>query len=274
MSVPSPDPKFGRRSTVAIDTVAVDEHAVVVSLKGELDLFSAPELRRALCDLVSSGHKHLVLDAAGVQFIDSTALGVLVAIDRRLAGDQRLVIARPGAELLRVLELTGVGARFPIFATLEDAVLAVGPDGHRAPAGGTAPLTADAALLLGIAATAMPFALSVGEQAERWLRALRRHGEAGALLASLGVQEAPVSRLEEDSANALPCAGDADPVAIVTDHARHIVAGRGAAKVTTTDVLAAVRDVYGASFARVLAAHGVSPDELGERLSVAEPVTR
>ena len=50
-------------------------------------------------------------------------------------------------------------------------------------------LAPDAAIVLGIASTAMPFARTPGDAAERWLRVLRLHGEVGAALQALGVSE-------------------------------------------------------------------------------------
>jgi anti-sigma B factor antagonist len=250
----------------SIETVLVNEETAVVVLHGELDLWSAPQLKRTLCDLLASGRSRLLLDLADVRFMDSTALGVLVGIDRRLASDQRLALAQAGKEVLRVLELTGVAAGFRIFPTRESALSYLTLDQQKADESSPPPLTADAALLLGIASTAMPFAQSVEEQAERWLRALRRHGEAGAVLASLGVQESPVSRLEDGGRAQALQPGDADPVAIVTEHAGLLAAERRAPKVSTTDVLLAVLHVYGEIFDRVLEAHGVNRDELAARL--------
>ena len=249
----------------AIDTITVDDRTAVVVVDGELDLWSAPELKRALCDQLASGHKSLVLDLGDVSFMDSTALGVLVGIDRRLSADERLVIAQAGSEVLRLFELSGVGSGMRIFPSRDAAIGYVSLDHHSQLASGTPPLTADAALLLGIAATAMPFAQSFDQQGERWLRALRRHGEAGVVLASLGVQEVPVSRLEEGRESlATP---EADPVAIVSEHAGHLAVARRATKVGTVDVLLAVIDVYGETFARVLAAHDVQLEELLARLA-------
>jgi anti-sigma B factor antagonist len=251
---------------VSIDTVPVDDRTAVVVVDGELDLWSAPQLRRTLRELLVTGHTRLVIDLAGVRFMDSTALGVLVGVERRLRSDERVVLAQAGQEVLRVLELTGVAAGFRIFPTRETAISYVTLDKAEAPAARTPPLTADAALLLGIASTAMPFAQSLEEQAERWLRALRRHGEAGAVLAALGVDEAPVGRLESSMESEYLRYGEADAVAIVTEHAGHIAAERGAKKVATTDVLLAVIHVYAATFDRVLAAHGANPAELVARL--------
>jgi anti-sigma B factor antagonist len=249
----------------SIETVPVDDRTAIVELHGELDLWSSPQLKRTLCELLDAGKNRLVLDLAAVRFMDSTALGVLVGIDRRLASDERLALAQPSREVLRVLEMSGVAAGFRIFPTREAALSYAALDRAEQPES-SVPLTADAALLLGIAATAMPFAQSSAEQAERWLRALRRHGEAGAVLASLGVTEAPVSRLEEGGKAASLRTDDADPVEIVSEHAGVLAAARGAAKLATTDVLVAVMHVYGEVFDRVLEAHGVQRDELATRL--------
>jgi anti-sigma B factor antagonist len=255
----------------SIETVPVDEQTAVVVIHGELDLWSAPQLKRTLYELLAAGRSRLVLDLGDVRFMDSTALGVLVGVDRRLASDQRLALAQAGREVLRVLELTGVAAGFRIFPTRESALGYVTLDQEQPRDSSAPPLTADAALLLGIASTAMPFAQSVEEQAERWLRALRRHGESGAVLASLGVQETPVSRLDEGGRAQSLQPRDAEAVAIVTEHAGLLAAQRGAQKLATTDVLMAVMHVYGEIFERVLTAHGVSCDELAARLESSDP---
>src|SRR5215210_2286646 len=57
---------------------------------------------------------------------------------------------------------------------------------------GHTPLSRDAALVVGLAGTAMPFAHSAEDEAERWLRALRLHGQVGVTLQALGVGESPL----------------------------------------------------------------------------------
>lgn len=269
MSAPCDGPTPKRRPTAAIERIAVDEKTVVVVVEGELDLWSAPALKRTLYNELGSGHRHLVVDLGGVSFMDSTALGVLLGVELRLAANERLVLAAPSTAVLRLFELSGVAGGMRILPSRDAAIDYVSPDHAAHPDPGPPGLTADAALLLGIAATAMPFAQSVDQQAERWLRALRRHGEAGAVLASLGVQEVPVSRLEEGLE---PLGtGEADPVTIVTEHAGRLAVARGATKLASTDVLLAVLEVYGETFARVLAAHDVDLDELRWRLASAQP---
>jgi anti-sigma B factor antagonist len=256
--------------SVPIELVAAE--TAVVTLSGEVDLWSAPDLKRTLYDLLAAGRKRLVLDLSGVRFMDSTALGVLVGLVRRLGSDEQLALAAPSTEVLRLLELTGVAGAFRIFPARDAALESVTADQaalRAVPA--VPPLTGDAALLLGITATAMPFAQSHEEQAERWLRALRRHGEAGAVLASLGVQEGPVSRPGDTGPADPSWPFDTEAVESVTETAGRIAAGRGAAKLTTSDVLRAVIDVYGETFERVLEAHDVKLGELGERLGSGEP---
>jgi hypothetical protein len=136
-----------------------------------------------------------------------------------------------------------------------------------------AALAQDAAIVLGIAATAMPFARTPEAEAERWLRVLRLHGEVGAALQALGVSEGSLPTHGEDTdRERIAHAGsddDRDVVAQVTADAVDIAGRRGAAGVTTTDVLMAVMHVYSADFDRVLRAHGTDRDEVIERLATA-----
>jgi hypothetical protein len=129
-------------------------------------------------------------------------------------------------------------------------------------------------MVLGIASTAMPFARTPEAQAERWLRVLRLHGQAGVALQALGVGEGPLRAPAEGRAGsaAVPAVDrgdDRDMVAQVTAHARRIAEERGAAGVSTSDVLLAVMRVYGAYFDRVLQAYGTDREEVLERLGPA-----
>ena len=83
-------------------------------------------------------------------------------------------------------------------------------------------LSQDAAIVLALAETAIPFATSVEDEAERWVRLLRLHGQVGLALQSLGVGEAPLSTIAQPHAvrvlRSRPL-GD-DPVTDVTLAAR------------------------------------------------------
>ncbi len=260
-----------RSSALSLDHVVVDDQMVVVSLAGDLDLWSAPQLRSTLFDLLAGGRSRLVLDLGRVGFMDSTALGVMVAVHRRLDPEQRMAIAAATPAVLRVFELSGLASGLRVFATREAALSYVGDLASPPSQRGTPPLTADAALMLGIASTAMPFARSAEDQAERWLRALRNHGEAGAVLASLGLSEGALVSEDADGDGTPSPPGDLDAVATITHHASRIAGERRAPKLSTTDVLLAVIHVYGQTFYRVLAAHGVDPAELTLRMTSGDP---
>jgi hypothetical protein len=129
------------------------------------------------------------------------------------------------------------------------------------------PLSQDAALVVALAGTAMPFAHSAEDEAERWLRAMRLHGQVGAALQALGVGESPLMTGSDPEQNGpgTPPMG-ADVLDEVTRRASGFAAGRDAETVGTADLLFAVFDVYGKLFDRILYLRGTSREELVEAL--------
>ena len=135
-------------------------------------------------------------------------------------------------------------------------------------------LSQDAAIVLALAETAIPFAVSREDEAERWVRLLRLHGQVGLALQSLGVGEAPLSTIAQPHAvrvlRSRPLGED--PVTDVTIAARRLASKRGARAAATIDVLFAVIGVYGRTFDRALYIRGTSVEELIERLPVEAAV--
>jgi hypothetical protein len=128
-------------------------------------------------------------------------------------------------------------------------------------------LSQDAALVVALAGTAMPFAHSAEDEAERWLRALRLHGEVGSSLQALGVGEAPLmtgSEAEEGGPGTPPLG--AEVLDEVTRLADGFASARDAETIGTADLLFGVFEVYGKLFDRVLYLRGTSREELTERL--------
>jgi hypothetical protein len=126
-------------------------------------------------------------------------------------------------------------------------------------------------MVLGMAATAMPFARSAEDQAERWLRILRLHGGAGTALQALGVSEAPLEAPRNGAgADKAPPAFEVAPdvITAVTEDAIAQANRRGAHALGTTDVLLAVMHVYGEDFDHVLRVHGTDRSEVLERLGL------
>jgi hypothetical protein len=123
----------------------------------------------------------------------------------------------------------------------------------------------DAAIVVGLAGTAMPYAMSRRAEAERWLRILRLYGEAGQALQALGVSEGPIDSSPEEmpaeDRQARRDRGD-ETVQQVADHAVRLAVLRGAPMLGTLDLLFAVLAVYGPDFDRALYVRGSSREEL------------
>lgn len=132
----------------------------------------------------------------------------------------------------------------------------------------------ETAIVLGMASTALPFADSPEEEAERWLRILRMHGEAGAALQALGVSEAPIEdQAQTDEVESTPPgpASREGVIRMVTEQAVRVAVAREAELVGAGDVLVAVMDVYGSDFDQVLRAHGTDREEVLYRLALEVP---
>jgi anti-sigma B factor antagonist len=94
----------------------------VLVVKGDVDVYTAPRLREKLVELVSEGARKIVVDLDGVDFLDSTGLGVLVGGLKRARshdGDISLVCTR--ARILKVFELTRLTEVFRITGSVQEA---------------------------------------------------------------------------------------------------------------------------------------------------------
>jgi len=94
----------------------------VVAVAGEIDTFTAPQLREKLVELTDAGERRIVVDLLQVDFLDSTALGVLVGVHRRISpggGVLKLVCAKP--HILKMFRISGLDQTFPIASTVDEA---------------------------------------------------------------------------------------------------------------------------------------------------------
>ena len=98
--------------------------ACVVRLGGELDLYNATDIREALFDACADGPERLVVDLAEVDFIDSTALGVLIEARTKMTNKRAFLLAAPRLETKRALEISGLDRHFPVHDTVPDALSA------------------------------------------------------------------------------------------------------------------------------------------------------
>jgi anti-sigma B factor antagonist len=97
--------------------------SVVVRLAGELDLYNADDVRGALSRAIAAGPERIVVDMAAVEFVDSTALGVLIEARSKL-GRPALVLAAPQLETRRTLQVSGLDRHLPVHDSVDDALSA------------------------------------------------------------------------------------------------------------------------------------------------------
>jgi anti-sigma B factor antagonist len=109
--------------TYHVSSQAVDDQTALVTASGELDLYSAPELKERVTRWIDLGRTRIVIDMSEATFIDSTAIGVLVGGLRRvqeLGGSLELVCVHK--DILRVLDIVGLDQVFAIHESREDAL--------------------------------------------------------------------------------------------------------------------------------------------------------
>jgi anti-sigma B factor antagonist len=94
--------------------------AVVIELAGELDLYNAEDVRAGLAQALGQTAGRVVVDMSSVDFIDSTALGVLIEARAKRGDDLRL--AAPQLETRRTLQVSGLDRRLPVHDTVDDAL--------------------------------------------------------------------------------------------------------------------------------------------------------
>jgi anti-sigma B factor antagonist len=101
----------------------ISGNAAVIEANGELDVYTAPQLKDAISQAVADGHTTVIVDLRPVGFLDSTALGVLVGGLRQAraeSGDLRLIVDHP--HIAKMFRITGFDSVFRIHTTLEEAM--------------------------------------------------------------------------------------------------------------------------------------------------------
>lgn len=102
------------------------ETVIVETTLSRLDVSNAPQLREALLEPIASGADALVLDLSGVEFLDSSALGALIAAAKRFAPKRRFAVASVHPAVARLFDLTHMERVFSIHPDTRDAVARFG----------------------------------------------------------------------------------------------------------------------------------------------------
>ena len=106
-----------------IKTEQLGDDAYVISLAGEVDLYTAPEFKQQLLEVIGQGGKQVIVDFSDTTFIDSTTLGVLVGGVKRLRTNEgQLSLVCSDRNITKIFEITGLDRVFTIYATRNEAV--------------------------------------------------------------------------------------------------------------------------------------------------------
>ena len=98
--------------------------ACVIRLGGELDLYNADQVRTALANACADSPERVVVDLSEVEFIDSTALGVLIEARTKLDNRRSFLLAAPALETRRALQISGLDRHFSVHDTVPEALVA------------------------------------------------------------------------------------------------------------------------------------------------------
>jgi anti-sigma B factor antagonist len=108
----------------------VDSETHVIELGGEIDLYTAPEFKERMAEIIDEGKTRVVVDLSQATFIDSTTLGVLVGgVKRMRPAGGSLALVCTDENIIKIFEITGLDRVFPIHATRDEALADVAEGG-------------------------------------------------------------------------------------------------------------------------------------------------
>jgi anti-sigma B factor antagonist len=101
----------------------VQDGRTLLEVLGEVDVYTAPALRDRISELIDAGQHTLVVDLGGVEFLDSTGLGVLVAgLNRAKEVGGSLTLVCPQERVLKLFRITGLDEVFTVHGTVDEAL--------------------------------------------------------------------------------------------------------------------------------------------------------
>src|ERR687885_1689466 len=101
----------------------VSDDAHLISVRGEIDLFTAPEFKQHVSAPIDAGVATVVVDLSRTTFIDSSSLGVLIGAHRRLKlRGGSLIIVCDSETIVKTFRITGLDGVFTLVRSLDDAL--------------------------------------------------------------------------------------------------------------------------------------------------------
>lgn len=106
-----------------VETQKPQDGVAVIALSGEVDVYTSPRVKQEVVDLLNAGTTRLIVDLSGVEYLDSTGLGVLIGgLKRARERDGDLKLVCDNLRILRIFEITGLTKIFDIHRSQADAL--------------------------------------------------------------------------------------------------------------------------------------------------------
>jgi anti-sigma B factor antagonist len=106
-----------------LETIQAGADSAVLRVAGEVDAYTAPQLRERVIRLLADGEVHIVVDMREVEFLDSTGLGALVgSLKRARMQDGSLKLIMGSGRILHIFRLTDLSKAFAIHPSVAEAI--------------------------------------------------------------------------------------------------------------------------------------------------------
>jgi anti-sigma B factor antagonist len=110
---------------LSLETITVGSDCALIRVAGEIDVFTASQLRETVLDLIAGGVSHVIADLRGVEFLDSTGLGAIVGGHKRLRTiDGSLILTASPDRIMRLFRITGLDQAFSLSKSVPEAMAA------------------------------------------------------------------------------------------------------------------------------------------------------
>ncbi|MFJ5775336.1 STAS domain-containing protein [Streptomyces sp. NPDC093094] len=108
---------------LSVDVEVLREDAVLLRVEGDLDSATATELQHHLANQLHHGRRHFLLDIAGVPFMDSSGMNIILRVYQEVRdGGGGVYVISPTRAVRRILDLTGVSLTVPMVADADEAL--------------------------------------------------------------------------------------------------------------------------------------------------------
>ena len=106
-----------------LESITIGADCAVLRIGGEVDVYTAPQLREGVIQLLDHGARHIIADLRGVDFLDSTGLGALVGSLKRLREqDGSLKLVTAADRIVTIFRLTGLVHVFALHSSVPEAI--------------------------------------------------------------------------------------------------------------------------------------------------------